>query len=314
MNKYNSMTIWVLGISLFLGACNFSEKTYTKEFEELFSGIQEIEIQGRFLEVSYEGRENEEEVFLNAMIQASESSGLDIKYRKSGSKLKIEVVGDSNIKGISFGNSRRGFISLTGPENIKLTITNTSGSTEVLHVMHDQIRLKSNSGSIKVSELEVDDIQMTATSGSIRGKGLYGRVDAKVNSGQIRLEEVIGDLKAKSSSGSLRLTDVQGRVDASANSGSIRLKDVQTLGELSVSSGSIRVENSGLSEFTTLNASSGSVNIQTASDLKAFNYELVASSGRVRVGDNSGKKVSIDNDAPYTVKGKISSGSLRINN
>ncbi len=293
-------------------SCGVAEDTVTRDYEESFFGISEIELDGRFLEVSYEGKENEDEVFLNAYMEVPESSGMEIKYRKSGSKLKIEVTGES-MNGWNFGNRFNGYISLTGPENIKLKFTNSSGAMEVMHVDHKEIDLKVNSGSIKTNELNVENMRLAASSGRITGDGLYGNVQVNVNSGAINLSNVEGDVDAKGSSGSLKFENVEGVVNAKVNSGTLRFNNVKSLGNLEVSSGSVKAENSGLSKHTSLRANSGSINIQTGSDLQAYNFDLNANSGSVKVGDKrSGKNLRIDNGADVTIVGKVSSGSIKI--
>lgn len=308
------LTILTLLVAGFLQAsCFTTEKTFTKDYEESFSEIKEIEIDGRFLEVSYEGSEGKGDVFLNAYLELPESSGLDIKYRKSGSKLKIEVVGDASFSGWNFGNQFSGFISLTGPDQIKLNIVSNSGSIDVMNVNHENINLQVNSGSIKTSEIDVENINLKASSGSIKGEGLYGKISCEVNSGSISLKEIVGDVEAKGSSGSLKFEDVEGKVDAKVNSGSIRLIKVAKLGELVSSSGNIKALESGLSEYTSLTANSGSITIETTSDLNGYNFDLSASSGSIKVGDrSSGKNLEIDNQSEYTVKGKVTSGNLKI--
>lgn len=302
----------VLGLTL--GGCYApSEKTVTRDYEEIFSGIDEIVLEGKFLEISYEGNENSAEVHLNGYVEAPESSGLEIQYRKSGSKLIVEVVGDTEITGWNFGNRFDGFISLTGPEHIKLDFQNGSGSIEVLNVVHDVVELKVNSGSIKAMGIESKVINLKASSGSIRGEGLTGKVLAEVNSGSVNLVEIDGDINAKASSGSLKFENVSGKVDAKVNSGNIRLNEVRELGQLESSSGSIKAEKAGLGPNTNFKATSGSVTIQTTSDLKAFNFKLSANNGSVRVGDNhSGKNLNINNGASSTVEGRVSSGSIKI--
>ncbi|WP_291781246.1 DUF4097 family beta strand repeat-containing protein [Cecembia sp.] len=303
----------VLALGLMVSACAVAEKTYTKSYEEQFSGVKEVEIEGRFLEVSYEGREGDQDVFMNAFLEAAENSGLDIKFRQSGSRLKIEVVGNAVNTGFNFGNQNKGFISLTGPENMKVRITNTSGPVEAMHVSHDVIDLKVSSGSISASDLEVDDIHFTASSGSIRGERLYGTINCQISSGNVRLNEVIGDIQAKGSSGSLRFEQVEGKVDAKVSSGGIKLSDVREIGDLSTSSGSIRAESSGLGASTLLKSSSGSIRISTTSDLDNFNFDLKAGSGSVKVGErSSSKNLKIENGAVHTISGSVSSGSIRI--
>lgn len=307
--------VFALACSLLVTSCYSPEKTETKEYEETFSGVKEIEVDGRFLEVSYEGRSGEESVFLSAFLEVPENRGFELKYRKSGSKLKIELVGDSSFSGWNFGTKMDGFITLIGPEEIKLDLTCSSGSVDVMSVQHDQINLKANSGSIKLMGIEVGKGTVSASSGSIRGEGLSGNFTCQVNSGSIRLKDLFGDINAKASSGSVKLEDVQGKVDAKVNSGSIRLSNVKELGEISASSGSIRADNSGFGESSSFQASSGNVKIQTSSNLDDFNFDLKANSGNVKVGNQSGSKsLKIDNNSDHTVKGKVSSGSIRISN
>lgn len=305
----------IFGMGFFLASCYVPEKTFTKDYEETFSDIKEIEVEGKFLEVSYEGREGSQDVFLSAYLEATESSGMDIRYRKSGSKLKIEVVGETSITGWNFGDHFNGFISLVGPEEVKLNIVGNSGSIDVMNVVHPKIDLKVNSGSIKAMGLEVDKMNLSASSGSIKGEGLTGHIQCQVNSGQITFKDVVGDIDAKGSSGNMKFEEVEGNVNAKVNSGSIRFNKVSSLGELSVSSGSIKAEDSGLGQYTSLTANSGSINIQTNSDLTLFNYDLAANSGSVKVGEkSSGKSLEIDHQAEHTIKGKVSSGSIKINN
>ncbi len=312
---YNRSFHSIFFLGIMLSSCFVPEKTVTRDYEEFFTGIGEIELEGRFLEVSYEGDENAEQVFLNAYLETAESSGMDIKFRKSGSRLKIEVVGDMN-GGWNFGgNQHKGYISLTGPDDIRLNFKSNSGSIDVMHVKNRTIDLKVNSGSIKTMNIEADQINLTASSGSIKGEGFVGNINTQVNSGSINLIEVDGDVEAKGSSGSLKFEKIEGTVNAKVNSGSMRFVEVTGLGDLSVSSGNIRAERSGLSDKTNLNANSGSIRIQTDSDLRDYNYDLSANSGSVRVGESSsGKRLDIGNNAPHTIRGKVSSGSIRIEN
>lgn len=312
MHKISTLTTLLLGSGFLLVSCFSPEKTVTKDYEETFIGIKEIVLEGKFLEISYEGNENDSEVFLNGFLEAPESSGMEITYRQTGSTLRIEVVGDL-VNGWNIGNQVTGYISLTGPENIKLNLVNGSGSIDVMHVVHDVIDLKVNSGSIKSLGIMADQINLTASSGSIKGEGLTGIVNAQVNSGSANFLEVDGEINAKASSGSLKFENVDGLVNAQVNSGSIKFINVSQLGELSASSGSIKAENSGLSATTTLKSNSGSINIQTNSDLAAFNYDLSANSGSVKVGENSSSKsLNINNNSDYTITGKASSGSIKI--
>ncbi|MBW3468454.1 hypothetical protein EGN73_11620 [Arthrospiribacter ruber] len=300
---------------LLVTSCYFPENTETVDIEETFSGIKEIELNGRFLEVSYEGRSGEQEVFLSALLELPEDRGYELKYRKSGSKLKIDLEGNGDFSVWNFGINSKGTIMLIGPEEIKLDLNVSSGSVDVMNVHHESMNVKANSGSIRLMGVEVGTGNFTASSGSIRAEAVAGKLQCQVNSGSIRLKDVLGDVDAKASSGSIKMEDVQGRADAKVNSGSIRLSGVKEIGELSASSGNIRVEQSFLGPNSSFHANSGNVRVVTLSNLEDFNYDLSAGSGAVRVGESSGRKnLKVNNNAEHTIKGKVGSGSIRIVN
>ncbi|MCH7401920.1 DUF4097 family beta strand repeat-containing protein [Belliella kenyensis] len=313
--KFNQFLALFL-IGSFTWACEMDQEGVPRYYEESFEGIKEIEVNGRFLEVSYEGNENATIVELDGYTEVPEGSDIEIKYRQSGSKLIVEVKGESsNINFFTFGGQKKGFINLSGPENIKLNVFNSSGAIDIKYVQHDEIELKVNSGSIKALALEVNNILLKASSGSIKLESAVGDVNAQVNSGSIRMNEIKGNVDVKASSGSVRLDDVEGLVNAKVNSGSIKLDQVKYIGDLSVSSGGVSATESGLSEFTQLKSSSGSIKIQTLTDLKLFDYDLVANSGSVRVGeDKSSKRLEINNGSSHVIKGRASSGSIKITN
>ncbi|MCH7396883.1 DUF4097 domain-containing protein [Belliella sp. DSM 107340] len=316
MFNKSQLILLVFGLAVLFSSCEEVGPLVTREYDETFSDIKEIEVTGKYLEVSYEGSENETVVNLNSYLEVSESSDIDLSFRKSGSKLIIEVTGDQNsVNFFNFGTTNGGFISLTGPEDVKLKFTNNSGSIDVKYVKSERIDLQVNSGSIKALALNVEKMNLKASSGSIKADGLVGDVEAQVNSGSITMKEVQGNVNANASSGSLRIEDVDGTVSGKVNSGSMRFDQISRLGDLTVSSGSINATNSGLGEETNLKSSSGSIKIQTPSDLSKFNFELVANSGSVKVGDQSGsKRLEIDNSSDITVHGKASSGSIKIFN
>ncbi|NVJ46100.1 MAG: DUF4097 family beta strand repeat protein, partial [Cytophagia bacterium] len=87
------------------------------------------------------------------------------------------------------------------------------------------------------------------------------------------------------------------------------------LGTLKFTSGSIRAEEAGLGPNTSFSGSSGNFKIQTYSSLQDFNYDLSSSSGSLKVGDRkTSKKLEIDNGSDSWIKGRITSGSISIEN
>jgi lia operon protein LiaG len=307
---YKILFLSVFAITLF-PSCGFSQMNTIVDIEKTFHDIEEIEISGGPLEVTYEGRQADKNVFLNAFLESNREGSHDITYRVDGRTLKVELQ-----RKITGGNIRnQGFISLTGPENVRLTVRGSSGRVYVSGVTHRQADIRVSSGRMEVSGMMVDNLVLTASSGQILGRNLGGNVQCTVSSGRAELERVDGDVTFKGSSGRYTLKDVQGKVSGSMSSGSITVEDSQEVGSLAVSSGRIRGNNVGLGSDTQLKASSGSIEIQTFSNLDDFDFDLSASSGSLTVGrTKTGKRLSLDNGADATVRGVVSSGRIKIVN
>ncbi|KEO73953.1 DUF4097 family beta strand repeat-containing protein [Anditalea andensis] len=293
-------------------SCGFSQMETAVDVEKSFTGIEEIEINGGFLEITYEGKENDTEVFLNAYLESTRKNDYDIIYRVDGNKLKVEL---KKIRSSGGNNTNSGFISLTGPENVRLKVTNSSGRMFISGLTYQEATFKCSSGKIDLKNLMVDHINITASSGKIDGHLLGGDIDCSISSGSVNLENVDGNVTLNGSSGKFTVKNVQGRVNTSMSSGSVTLENIHELENASVSSGRIKGTGVGLGKNTELKASSGSINIQTNDDLADYNFDLSGGSGSMTVGNQKGRKnMIIDNNAGATVKGRVSSGKISITN
>ncbi|WP_225444103.1 DUF4097 family beta strand repeat-containing protein [Echinicola arenosa] len=313
-HNYKILTVALVFVAALLPGCSYSQMTVVSDIEEVFDGITAVEIHGGPLEVTYEGRDLATEVSLNAYLESNKSNGVEITYEVKGDKLLVKWEQSKGFSG--WGNFRNeGFISVTGPKEIELKVNSGSGTAFVSNVNHEEIDLSAGSGHLKASELNVSKIHLSVGSGKIEGEDLIGDVYCKVSSGEAHLDDVKGNVDAIGSSGKISLEDISGKVDAKISSGRIVLDDIGELGELIGSSGSISADNAGLGGDTDLKFSSGSVHIQTPDNLDNYNFELAASSGSLRVGNQkTGKSLRIDNNSSKTVRGAVSSGNITIEN
>ncbi|WP_194775622.1 DUF4097 family beta strand repeat-containing protein [Pararhodonellum marinum] len=309
--KINAIILTMMAV-LILPACSYSQMNVVSDIEESFDGVEAIVVNGRFLEVSYEGSPRATEVFLSAYLESNGEGGPEIIYKRDGNLLKVEVTPSNG----GWGNYRNsGYISLVGPETVRLDLNTSSGRVEVSNVLHDEIKLKASSGKINLNNIQANEIQFSASSGSISGSNLIGQVKGKVSSGKISLNGVEGSVDVTSSSGRIELNQIEGVAHCNASSGSISLEQVEELGKIKVSSGSVKAINSGLGANTDLHGSSGSFRINTFSNLSDLNFRLNASSGGLTVGQSKGRKsLVINNGSDITVRGNTSSGSIRIEN
>lgn len=315
MNYKNRFLAIVLLIwTILLPGCSYSQMTVVSDIEEVFDGINRVEIYGGPLEVTYEGRNNTSEVSLNAYLEANKPDGVSIEYKVEGDKLIVKWEQSKGFSGWGSFNTE-GFISLIGPKDVSLKVDSGSGKASVSGVRNEEIDLSAGSGSVAASDLEVQQMHLSVSSGKLEGKDLVGNVNCKVSSGAAYLKGVEGNVDVVASSGKISVEDASGLVNAKITSGKIELANIGELGSLAGSSGKIEVNNAGLGDNTNIKFSSGSIEIQTPDDLSSFNFNLAASSGSVRVGDQkSGDALIINNNAAKTVSGAVSSGSIRIHN
>lgn len=288
----------------------FAQSNVLVDVNRAYPGIKTIEIQGGWLDVSYQGGTSSE-VQVEAYL-ASEDDDQDIVFVTLGDVLKISY--ERSSRNNSWNSRSKGWIKITGPESIDLNIKNSSGNLIVDRVSNDETNLKVSSGKISASRIQ-GDLMINATSGNLKVDGVNGNVKAGMTSGNADMFNISGDLAYKSTSGSLEAENVEGELSVSLTSGNAKLHNIGQLGLLKFTSGNIRAEGAGLGPNTEFSGTSGNFRVQTNSDLKAYNYALKASSGNLKVGGiSTGKTLEIDNGASNTIKGSISSGGITIDN
>ncbi|WP_114749306.1 DUF4097 family beta strand repeat-containing protein [Pleomorphovibrio marinus] len=308
--KALSPLMFVLSLAL-LSSCMDYSMDVIEDIHSEYDNIKVINVDAAFLKAHYVGDESITSVTLDALLKSNRENSHQIKYRVEGETLNVEVTS----RGLGrIGNLRTdGHIYLTGPKSMELNLSAASGSVKAENVAGEALSLEVGSGKVYAKDIKVSKIYLQASSGNVDAINLEGTIHSNVSSGKIDIHTVKGEVDAEASSGKISLNSIQGLVIAKVNSGSIHLSNVSEIGPLKVSSGRILALNCGLGPYTTLHANSGRIEIQTPSNLRNFNYNLSAGSGRVRVGErqNSGNLL-IDNGAPHTVTGTVTSGQISI--
>ncbi len=278
--------------------------------EKTFSRIELLEMEIAGVDVIYTGVPGESEIKLSALFGKNEEVGRSFFMVTAGNTLKISYKSENKE---SIEQEKR-FIHLKGPENLQISIRNTSGLIGVSQVSARETKLSVSSGKINVQQVR-GNLILKANSGKIEASEIEGDLSCTITSGVAEITQVSGNANINANSGSLKITDIQGLVNAKISSGNLRLENVGELGQITVSSGSVRAVDCGLGGKTSLEGSSGSIDIQTVSPLDQFNYNFKAGSGSLRVGTVSNPKdLTIENGSEHTIVGSISSGSLHIRN
>ena len=318
MNTINLKSrVWVGVLGFFalvsLNSCLDNDLSTVSEINQDFSNITSVEVEGAFLDVSYEGQTGQQEVSLSALLKSNSDKRYEILYNViDDTNLKIEVIRKG---GISGNLKTEGYIRLKGPKTMLLDLETSSGKVTAKDVVSAETKLLVSSGEIYAKNINSMLISLNSTSGNINAEDIAGKVEALVSSGNLEFVRVDGNVDAEGSSGQIKLSNINGMVNASIGSGKIELEKVKALGKATLSSGQLFATATGLSAETSLKASSGNIYIQTLSNLKNFNFNISSGSGLVRVGDSqSSGNLVINNGSANTIRGEVSSGKIEIVN
>ena len=299
-----------LAITLSLMAVAAFAQNVLVDTKKSYSGIKRVEVESGWLNVSYKGG-NSSEVNVEAYLESNDSDQ-DIVFVTVGDVLKISHTRKQN--NYNWNTKNKGYINITGPENIALDVKGSSGNLTVENISSRETNLRVSSGNVKAYKIN-GDLSIRATSGNLTADGVSGNVEGGVTSGNGNFFNIDGDLNYESTSGSLEADGIGGEINVRLTSGNAKINNAGKLGSMQFTSGNIRATNSGLGPNTKFSGTSGNFRVQTNSNLKAFNYSLRASSGNLKVGGtNTGKTLEIDNGASTWVKGNISSGNITIEN
>jgi lia operon protein LiaG len=300
----------LIGAMVAFSSCD-GELEVTQRVDEEFSGIKEIEIDAEFMEVNYEGREGQTTVKLDGIVESSRSGNFKIKYKQEGNSLDIEL----DRSGVVGAGNHRATITLIGPKDIDLEVEAGSGNTVIAGIEHPTLEVSAGSGNIQVMTSKVPSIRLEIGSGSIGAYNIIGNLQAKASSGKVEIEQLQGNANVSASSGQVQVKSLTGKLNVEINSGNLEMANVSEIERLKVSSGNISGSGIGLGPNTKLITSSGRIYIQTFTQLSDYNYDFEAGSGRVVVGESSSSgSLKINNGAPNTISGTVSSGSIEIKN
>ena len=170
------------------------------------------------------------------------------------------------------------------------------------------------SGNVAAAQIK-GNLTLTATSGTLLAKEVDGDVNARLTSGNTSLDGIKGAVDYGSTSGNFTAKNIGGLLNVQLTSGNAKIENVKELGTMRITSGNMTAVNAGLGSKTQFSGTSGNFTVQTPSDLGAFNYNLRATSGNLRVGNTSKEKsLDINNNAANTVRGNITSGNITITN
>jgi lia operon protein LiaG len=312
-NSRNIFQIIVGMFVLMVSSESIAQRQVLIDTKRDFSGIQRIEASSGMLEMEYLGDPNKQDVSVDVYLEST-NTNQDVVFVAVGDVLKITYQQNNSGSNSWKGSQTKGYIKISGPEQMLLELSAGSGTIKVDQVIAAQTKLRVASGSMDVSNV-TGALDAKASSGRISIRGLNGDLMMSASSGSASLTDIMGKANVSLVSGSVKGSNIEGPLSLKISSGSAKLAQVKQIESVNSVSGSAEFTKSGLSDLTNLKSSSGSIKIKTTSSIEDYNYNLKASSGSLRVGNNSkGKALQINNGSSKMVNGSVVSGSISIEN
>ena len=205
----------------------------------------------------------------------------DVQISNTDDTLHITQDTDEHTWGINF--TRRIIeVKIPASYNGAIIIVSSSGDVKITgDYILSELSIKLSSGDISGGDVTGENIYIRSTSGDFAFSSLEAdQITLIHTSGDTDIDSIIGETKIRSSSGKTNVGTLTGKTKISITSGDITISDFSGYGEMKVSSGEIRV---------TVSKSDGDLSI-------------ISTSGDV--------KVTIGNDAAYTVLASCTSGEV----
>ncbi|MCW3070171.1 MAG: hypothetical protein JWO44_61 [Bacteroidetes bacterium] len=314
-----------------------SDSSSTKK-DTIFNGINKIEIEGGFFDVSVKAHNQSSVLFYEEhMICAKGLHSKITKYKviteKKDSTLKIYIESENN-KGIMIVGSLTvsGMMALTVPEGTEVIVHNVSGNVKLNGLKGKQVEVHTSSGDINTDDTFCP-LNLSSVSGDIKSKnsngnvimssssgdqfveGITGTYTTQSVSGNIHLANVKGDANLSSSSGDQVLSGIEGNIRASAVSGNITVSDCKGDLTLNTSSGDLTGKNNRLTAESKLQTVSGDIKMNFSNDKKDMSYDLNSVSGSLCVENGTEtikeEKRLLLKQGAIMIKGTTSSGDQR---
>ncbi|MGK7392924.1 MAG: DUF4097 family beta strand repeat-containing protein [Candidatus Cyclobacteriaceae bacterium M3_2C_046] len=303
MKKY----VFINLLWLSLVSCSVVSQSIYDQKQFSYEGIKDLTVEGAFCTVEITGQDRNDVDFWGEITGKGNSSAYAIRHEQNGEALRIWIDKPRS----SWGNIN-GKLILKVPHQINVFLDNGSGSVRISNLRYGGLRATTGSGSLKAEQI-VTNAYFKTGSGGIDIADLRGDLEVVSSSGSQHLHGILGNINSRSSSGTIRFEQVNGNVEGETSSGSVHLNDIK--GSLSVrtSSGSVNGQQVLITNDSRFKTSSGSVRVDLLNDLNEFNFDLSASSGSIRVGNNSMGKKYVSNGGNISIVGVTSSGSQRYN-
>lgn len=305
--KESTLTAIFFAIWIIFGCTTTLAQNVIFDVEESFQNVEKVYIDGRFCNILV--LEGNQDVEFRGKIEGKKNSNITIEYEQDGDELQIWVSKPNK----NWNSSLKGEIQIKLPKNTSIKVDNSSGNIRAEGISDAYCNLEASSGNIEARQISAERIKVETTSGNIILYDIKADIKTEASSGNVSLEDINGNIEVEVSSGTVKLNTITGNIEAESSSGDIRLDDVNGALELESSSGDLtgnEIQITANSEFRT---SSGDIRMSFQNDLEDFTFDLSASSGDLKVGDERAEGKFYYKQGDILIRGVSSSGEQYYN-
>lgn len=305
--KESRLTTIFFAIWIIFGCTTTLAQNVIFDVEEIFQGVDKVTIDGRFCNVLV--LEGNQDVEFRGKIEGKKNADITIEYKQSGSELDIWVSKPNK----NWYSSLKGEIQIKLPKNTSIKVDNSSGNIRAEGIADAYCNLETSSGNIEAREISSENLRVEASSGNIILYDIKANIRAEASSGNVSFENINGNVKAETSSGTVKLNTITGNIEAETSSGDIRLDDVNGALELESSSGDMTGNDIQITANSEFRTSSGDIQMDFQNDFEDFTFDLNASSGDLKIGEERAEKKFYYKQGDILIRGVSSSGEQEYN-
>lgn len=313
---------YLLIFCLCVAAQSMTAQNILSEAEYSGTGVYQIEVEGRFCDVSITGTDDNKTTFKGQITGISDVDQPKIKVNRQGKMLKVWIeskVKDGfleRLKDIDKKNENRkvkGYLIFEVPKTCLVNARTGSGDLKVTQLASEKVYLSVRSGKLEVKQLE-KNAYFNSGSGLMHITDCNGKFGAESRSGKQTWKNIQGNISTWVSSGSLSIEQVEGDIVARSRSGSIKITVNKGSLNLKSSSGQLVGNEITLTQNSSFQTRSGSIEMHLKNPINDLSFDLTSRSGRLKVGEQfETYKKFIHNKGGLKITGNTSSGNLNFN-
>jgi len=150
-----------------------------------------------------------------------------------------------------------------------------------------------------------------STTGGIEVLGSSGELEIGSTTGSLEIDDFEGTITASSTTGRHHYEEIIGQIDARSTTGRVEFSDVTARLRVRTSTGSQTGHDVLLTENSSFEATTGSIDMDLVNDLDDLEFDLTSTTGSLRVGDERSQRRLFFGGSGVEVNATTSTGSQR---